>query len=306
MTSHPITPAILGHQAEAAIADDVGTFDRVLGRLGPDDWERPTAAGGAPVATVVAHLAEGAERLAEAWSHQVDAEPNDVLLHTFDDPDVPPSVASPPDDPADVLAAYRSATRALRDALNRVREQDWVWPVWSPLGGVETLAEAARRWVSHHHVHRDDVLAAVNRHEPVDDDTVRLVAEFVLDAIARRGAEDVEPMIFEVVAGLPGAGTWSLVIDEPEPRPEIRDIWSQLLAHRPQPTQRHRLERGSAGRARVRIDTTGELLWRAAFRRGADWSELVVHGDDHGRAQWEVLLDRLAAATHGALGRVQH
>lgn len=306
METHAIAANVLGPAAEQGIGDEVGRLAATLDRLDPDDWQRPTPCGDAPVATIVAHLTEGAQRLGAAWERQVDAEANQVLLHTFDDPATSPEVTMDTSDPAAVFSAYRAGTGRLRRALGTVRQQDWSWPVWSPLGGVETLAEAVRRWLAHHHVHRADVLAALHRPIDADEDAVRLVAEFVLDALARRGGDTVPaPMTFEVVTSLPGAGTWSLVFEEEAPRPDITSVWKAIVDRYPQPTQLHRIERGSSGTARLQLRAPGEALWRAAFQRDGSWDDIEVHGDDQAREVWATMLDHVAGAPGQGLGQVQ-
>lgn len=307
MATHAIAPNLLGLQAEQAIDRETRSFAALLERLPAEAWQETTAAGGATVVAVLAHLAEGAARLASAWQDQLDAEANEVLLHTFDDPATPPTVTMDTSDTGAVLASYRTATARLSQALSTVRQQDWVWPVWSPLGGIETLGEAARRWLAHHHVHRSDIAAALGLATETDEDATRLVAEFVLDAIARRGGEAITPpIVFEVVTSPPGAGTWSLVFDEPDDGADAEDVWQALVGRYPRPTHPHRVERGSSGRARLVVEATGELLWRAAFRRGASWSDVDVHGDDEARSAWDALLERVVSVTGAALGRVQH
>jgi hypothetical protein len=306
MPTTPIVPSVVGHQAERAIQRDVSALAGLLARLDGDQWRRATSGGG-DIVTMVAHLAEGAARLAHAWQHRVDAEADMALLHTFDAPHEVPAVEMPIDDHAQVLTAYRRATDGLSRALSGVRQEDWSWPVWSPLGGVETLGEAARRWLSHHHVHRSDVHEGLARSLPPDEDTSRLAAEFVLDALARRGGDAVTPpFTLEVVTRPPGAGTWTLIFERPRPRGSVEDIWEALVGHHPEALEMHRVEHGGSDRARVRIKTSGEALWRVAFRRGGSWNDLEVYGDDEGRRVWERLVDGVAAEESAGIGPVQH
>ncbi|MDP8960453.1 MAG: hypothetical protein M3N32_02365, partial [Actinomycetota bacterium] len=47
-----------------------------------------------------------------------------------------------------------------------------------------------------------------------------------------------------------------------------------------------------AARGTIRGD--GELVWRAAFRRGGSWEDLEAHGDDEALRVWERLVTTLA------------
>lgn len=305
MTTTTIVPSVLGHQAERAIQREVAALTALLERLPPDDWRR--SAAGFEVAATVAHLAEGADRLAHAWRNRVDVEADSVLLHTFDEPGRGPTVEMDTSDPAAVLAAYRRATSELSQALGGVREEDWSWPVWSPLGGVETLGEAARRWLTHHHVHHVDVCTALDRPAPEDEETSRLAAEFVLDALARRGGDSVTPpFAIEVVTATPGAGTWTLIFEDPKPRVDVEDVWQALVGHTPEALESHRVEHGATDTARVRVKARGRDLWRIAFRRGGSWADLAVHGDDAAREVWRHLVASVAGEETAGLGRVQH
>lgn len=307
MTSKTIVPNVLGATAERALMHDVAALTSTLRRLDADAWHRSTPVGGAPVATVTAHLAEGAARLAAAWRARVDAEENEALLHTFDDPEVAPEVEMDTSDPDRVLAAYVTATSELRTTLGALRQDDWSWPVWSPLGGLETLAEAVRRTLAHHHVHASDVARGLGLRVDPGEDVTRLVTEFVLDALARRGGQVVSgpPLVVQVVTDPPGAGTWSLILGEEERPTEVHSVYEAFVGAHPESRPRHRVERGAHPSARVTLRGGGEDLWRAAFRRGGSWDELDVHGDDAGRELWSQLLDH-AMATPRGLGRVQH
>ncbi len=305
MSTSPIVPTVLGHQAERAIRHDVGVLTSLLERLRDDDWDRPGPQG--DVAWTVAHLGEGAERLAHAVKSRLDVEEDDALLHTFDDPAEPSTVEVDTADRGAVLAIYRAGTAALQEALGGVLEADWSWPVWSPLGGAETLAEAARRWVTHHHVHNVDVHVALGRPAPDDDDVERLAAEFVLDAIARRGGDAVPPPLsIEVVTSLPGAGSWTLIFSEERDRVDVEDVWETLVGHHPDAKETHRVEHGTDDRARLRIKARGGDLWRIAFRRGGAWADLEVHGDDEARQLWDQLVASVSGQATAGIGRVQH
>lgn len=163
-------------------------------------------------------------------------------------------------------------------------------------GGVESLAETARRWVTHHFVHRHDILDATARPTDDHDDTLRLVVEHVLDAMARRGGEDLEGgTTFELMTSGPGAGTWTLRFDDPR---EIRrvdlDVWQELIGTNVD-LPAHRVERGPATAPRASVRATSGDVWRAAFTRGGDWGALEVHGDDVGIAMWRRLAERVGA-----------
>lgn len=306
MTSKTIVPNVLGAEAERALGHDVAALSAHLRRLDEEAWRRPTPAGGAPVVVVTAHLAEGLRRLADAWQARVDAEQNEVLLHTFDDPGTPPQVDMDTSDPAAVLRAYLSATEDLRRTLGAARQDDWTWPVWSPLGGLETLAEAVRRTLAHHHVHASDIARGLDLRVDPDDDVTRLVSEFVLDAVARRGGAGVtSPLVVQVITDQPGAGTWSLVLGEEEPPVEVDSVFEAFVGAHPGAGPRHRVERGTHPGARVTVRAGGEDLWRAAFRRGGAWSEVEVHGDDEARRIWDRVIEHAMVGPRG-IGRVQH
>lgn len=298
---------MLGHQAEAAIAAAVSGLTGVLERLEADGWRTPTAIGNAPVVRVTAHLAQGADRIGRAWEQRLDLGDDDALLHTFDSPTQPPATVDEVGSPEQVLAGYREATDRLIQALASCREDDWSWPVWSPLGGVETLAEAARRFLAHHHVHRCDIHDALSKPTPDDDEQVALVSEFVLDAMARRGGDAVTaPMEFDVTTAYPGAGTWTLVFDQPRDRSDVGSVWSELIGSHPAAQEGHRVERGASGRARLRVNAPGDLLWRAAFGRGGRWSEVELHGDDDAKAAWHALVTEVHRVTRSNIGAVVH
>ena len=298
MTTHAIVTQVLGHAVEAAGARELAAFQGALRRLAATDWDLPTAASGATIADVVVHVSAGTTRLAQAWSRRLDPDPG-PMQHPIHDPGAPVDPESAPSsrDAESLLAAYVDSVQRLLNALATCRLDDWAWPVWSPLGGTETLASAARRWLAHHRVHHHDVVAAVGRTAVTDDDTDALVNEFVLDAMARRGGPAVTPPLrVEVIVDPPGAGTWTLVIDAPHVPEDLPPLWREIVA----PEERreiHRLERGAADDGRLIIRTDGETLWRAAFRRGAAWRDLAVHGDDGARGEWARLLAAVASDT---------
>lgn len=308
MATHPAVPAVLGPESEALLRREVDRMSALLERLAGQDWVRPTPVGGGAVLHVVAHLAQGASRLGREWETRVAAAHPEALHEPFDDPGSPPALDEEPGGPDQALAAYHQATDRLLHALGTTLQQHWSWPVWSPVGGVETLAEAVRRTLAHHYVHRHDVLTALGAQPDPHDDTVRLVVEFVLDALARRGGEAVTPPItFEVVTTLPGAGTWELIFEAARPPREVNSVWDEIVGHRPESRRLHRVERGSDESSRAGLYGSGDMVWRAAFGRGARWEDLELHGDDEARGIWQALISRVAARTGRTetLGRVQ-
>lgn len=308
MTSHPVVPTVLGPEAEALLRRDVDRMSALLRRLSGEDWHRPTPVGGGAVLHVAAHLAQGAARLGREWETRVAAAHPEALHEPFDEPGSPPALEEEPGGPAQVLTAYGEATDRLLHALGTALQQHWSWPVWSPVGGVETLAEAVRRTLAHHYVHRHDILAALGGEPDPHEDTVRLVVEFVLDALARRGGDAITPPIsFEVVTSLPGAGTWELIFEAARPPRHVDSVWDEIVGHHPESRRLHRVERGSDDASRAGLYGSGDTVWRAAFGRGARWEDLEVHGDDEARGMWHALIRRVAARTGRAeaIGRIQ-
>lgn len=299
-------PEVLGPQAERLLQREITDFTTLLERFEDGDWNATTRVGDAPVARLVQHLAEGGDRLATAIERRYeDAEPG-PLLQPFDDPSTPPTVEHESADPGVVLSRYREHTGRLLRVLSLTRQADWSWPVWSPLGGLETLAEATRRWLAHHFVHRDDVTSACARRLSQPEETVRLVVEFVLDAIARRGGDAVEPPIaFEVITSLPGAGSWTLIFDRDAAPQRVGTVWDEIIGS-VQDHPDHRVERGPADYARVQVTGAGDVVWRAAFGRGATWDQLSVHSDDAGKGLWAALVGAMEPARAGEVGRLQH
>ncbi|MDP8961867.1 MAG: maleylpyruvate isomerase N-terminal domain-containing protein, partial [Actinomycetota bacterium] len=290
MPTRPIAPDVLGPEVEHLLGREAAELLAVLRRAGHDVWSRTTGAGGSTVAEVVEHLTEEVEHVSRAWERH-DLQADQPLFHAFEEPEHKPELVQSPDTPMQARDRYRRAMERLRRLMRRTRQEDWAWPSMTPRGGAETLAEAARRWLGHHYVHRQDVLAALG--QPLDrhDSTVRLVVEFVLDALAKAGGEVVpRPMTFELVTATPGAGTWTLHFDEPDAiRRDDLEVWQALLGWRPDAPPDHRVERGSTEAARGTIRGDGELVWRAAFRRGGSWEDLEAHGDDEALRVWERL-----------------
>lgn len=294
MPTRPVAPDVLGPEVEHLLGRESAELLAVLRRAGHDMWSRTTGAAGSTVAEVVEHLTEEAERVARAWERH-DLEAGQPLFHAFEEPELKPELEQAPDNPMQARDRYRGAMERLRRLLRQVRQEEWSWPSMTPLGGVETLAEASRRWLGHHYIHRQDVLAALQQRLDRHDSTVRLVVEFVLDVLARAGGEVVpRPMTFELVTATPGAGTWTLRFDEPDSihRDDL-EVWQALLGWQPNAPQDHRVERGSSEAARATIRGDGELVWRAAFRRGGSWDDLEAHGDDEALRVWERLVTTL-------------
>lgn len=283
MTTQPIVPNVLGLRAEKAVRRDVEALSRLLDALDDSDWTRDVPHGDSTVLDLVQHLSRGADRLGSAWADRRDpAEAPGALQHPVHDPQT--TAGDRASDPDAARSAYGKATHLLLEALGTCRSDDWSWPVWSPLGGTEPLAGAVRRWLAHHRIHHVDVATAVDRSVGSDPDTETLVTEFVLDAVARRGGSHVTPPLHvEVIVDPPGSGTWTLIVDESVEHEELPSLWREIMS-RQEERDRHRLERGSAGDARLVVRTDGETLWRAAFNRGASWSDVQLHGDDDARS----------------------
>ena len=302
MTTHPIVPTVLGLRAEKAARRDVDALTALLESLPDESWGGTTGRQAAPL-QLVAHLAAGARRLGEAWLDRVDpAETTGALQHPVHDPATEAGLS--PDEPAEAIATYRQATDTLLGALGTCRSDDWAWPVWSPLGGTEPLAGAVRRWVAHHRVHHLDIAEAAGRTVADDPDLQMLVSEFVLDAVARRGGPAVPPPLHvEVIVDPPGSGTWTLVVDEPQTVEELPSLWQEIMSRQDE-RDLHRLERGTTGAARLVVRTNGETLWRAAFDRGASWSDVELHGDDEARTLFQRMTAALTSEDQG-VSRIQ-
>jgi len=302
MTTHPIVPAVLGLAAEKAVIRDVDALTALLDALDDHGW-RVNLSGQPSVLHLVTHLAVGARRLGDAWVQRRD--PTDsvgALQHPVHDPGT--GSMADASDPDDAMRSYRNGTTTLLRALGTCRSDDWAWPVWSPLGGTEPLAGAVRRWVAHHRVHHLDIAERVGATPATDPELQVLVSEFVLDAIARRGGPAVEPPLHvEVIVDPPGAGTWTLFVDEPASRQELPSLWEEVMSRQDE-RDLHRLERGSGGAARLVVRSDGETLWRAAFDRGASWRDVELHGDDGSRDLFRRMTDALTRTDDG-VSRIQ-
>lgn len=292
MPTRRIAPSVLGHEVERLFARETAELDQLLRRADEATWQRPTPAGGSTVAEVVGHLAEDAERISRAWREQA-VELGHPLFHAFEEEKA--THEQPIGSPEELVARYTDGMRGLLHLLSQVRQEQWAWPSMNPIGGVETLAEAARRWLAHHYIHRQDLRQALGRPFDRHEETVRHVVESVLDALARRGGDVVpRPMAFQLVTSAPGAGTWTLYFDDPESlRGRDLELWQELLNWRPPDPPDHRVERGSTEAPRVTVRGDGELVWRAAFSRGGSWGDLDVHGDDRAVEVWKELIGTL-------------
>ncbi len=301
MSTRLIAPSVLGPEVERLLPRETGLFIDVVRRVGDDGWRLRTRRGPI-VGAVVEHLAEDAADVARSWQVR-DRQAEQSSFEAFDSGRVG-KLQEDPTDRAAVISRYQRSMERLARLLGQARQDDWEWPSPSPLGGTETLAEAARRWLTHHYVHRQDVLEAMRQPSDPHDDTVRLVVESVLDAMARQGGDLVTaPMVFEVSTAEPGPGNWALRFDDPETvnRDDL-ELWQELIRWRPEGPPAHRVERGTPDTPRVRVRSDGERFWRAAFGRGADWQVIEVHGDDEGIAAWRELVTALSEATQAAPG----
>lgn len=302
MTTQPIVPTVLGLRAEKAARRDVEALTALLESLPDDVWTSGVDGRSSPL-RMTAHLADGARRLGDAWNDRVDpAEATGALQHPVHDPRTDSAIETA--SPAEALDQYRRSTDALLGALGTCRSDDWEWPVWSPLGGTEPLAGAVRRWVAHHRVHHLDIAEAADRPVASDPDLQMLVSEFVLDAVARRGGSAVPPPLrVEVIVDPPGAGTWTVIVDELQSREELPSLWQEIMSRQDE-RDLHRLERGTTGSARLVVRTNGETLWRAAFDRGASWDDVELHGDDQARDLFRQMTSALTSGEKG-VSRIQ-
>lgn len=295
VSTRVISNEILGPQATRLLYRDANELLDLLGRLHEENWRQRNGREGASVAEIVEHLAEDADQLTEALEHHDDSL-SEPLFHALrEDPQRRPELNYDPESPDEVIERYRQAMARLDHALETARPSDWSWPASTPLGGTETLAEATRRWLAHHYVHRMDIHDLLRRRPDTHGPTVEMVVEFVLDALARIGGDVVPPpMYFSICTHAPGSGQWTLRFDDPEKvQHDNLAVWQKLLGWQPQTPPAHRLEHGLADAPRARIDGPGERLWRAAFDRGASWKDLEVHGDDRGVEVWSELVDAL-------------
>ncbi|MDP8928804.1 MAG: maleylpyruvate isomerase N-terminal domain-containing protein [Actinomycetota bacterium] len=293
MSDMPTPASLLGPEAAELLRRETRHLVRDLESLDEEQWSLKTVYGNTTILDVVSHLCKEADRVATAWDEHYE-HMDEPLFRATDDPREHATVEEDVD-PDEALATYQESMDRLQKTLQQARQDDWQWPVMTPSGEAETLAEAARRWLAHHYVHRQDIREIIGRIVDRHEDTVQLVVEFVLDAIARQGREIMpHPMRVEFTTGMPGAGTWTLVFDEPEEiRSEYVTVWEEILGWEPDKPSAHRVERGTTGAPRVRISGDGEQVWRAGFRRGARFDDLNVHGDDEALSAWSRLRQKL-------------
>ncbi len=291
MSDMPTPASLLGPEAEQLLRREARHLVRDLQSLDEEQWNLKTVYGNTTILDVVSHLCKEADRVASAWEEHYERT-DEPLFYAAEDPRDHSTVEEDVD-PEEALSTYQESMDRLQQTLQQARQDDWQWPVMTPSGEAETLAEAVRRWLAHHYVHRQDIREIlghlVDRHE----DTVRLVVEFVLDAMARQGRDVMpRPMRVEVVTA--NSGTWTLVFDEPEEiGSEYVTVWEELVGWEPEQRSAHRVERGSSGAPRVRITADGEEVWRAGFRRGARFDNLEAHGDDEALSIWSRLAQKL-------------
>ncbi len=293
MSDMPRAASLLGPQAAELLEREARHLARDLRSVDEDQWGHKTAYGNTTILDVVSHLCKEADRVADAWEEHY-KHTDEPLFYATDDPRDHATVEEDVD-PEEALDTYEESMDRLHKTLRQARQDDWEWPVMTPSGEAETLAEAARRWLAHHYAHRQDIREVLGHSVDRHEDTVQLVVEFVLDAIARRGSDVMpQPMRVEVVTAAPGSGTWTLVFGEPgEVGSDYVTMWEDMLGWEPEKLSAHRVERGSSGGTRVRLSADGELVWRAGFRRGAQFSELEAHGDDEALEVWSRLAQRL-------------
>lgn len=293
MTDMPTPASLLGPEVEQLLRRESRHLVRDLEALDEEQWNLKTLYGSTTILDVVSHLCKEADRVAAAWEEHYE-HMDEPLFYAAEDPRDHATVEEDVDS-EEALATYQESMDRLHETLRQARQDDWQFPVMTPSGEAETLAEAARRWLAHHYAHRQDIREVlghiVDRHE----DTVQLVVEFVLDAMARQGRDVIpRPMRVEVNTATPGSGTWTLVFDEPgEIGSDYVTVWEEIVGWEPDKLSAHRVERGSSGTPRVRISADGEQVWRAGFRRGARFGDLEAHGDDEALTVWSRLAQKL-------------
>lgn len=302
MSTRTIPEEGLGIQVVQLMQRERSQLLRCLQGCDEPDWNLKTGFQGMSVAEIVQHLVEDSEQLADAWERHY-SHLDEPLFYALEHPEAEQAVEDPLE-PDELIQRYSEAMQRVRDTLARARLDDWAWPSMCPLGGVETLAEAARRWLAHHFVHREDIAEILGLPMDTHEETVALVVEFTLHALARVGGENVpRPMAFKVITAPPGSGAWTLMFDEPqEIGREYVTLWEEVLGWEPEQPDAHRVERGTEPGTRVSARGDGETVWRAGFARGHSWDELEVHGDDEAVQAWERLTETLDGRLDGLLG----
>ncbi len=288
MSTRTVPEEGLGIQSVRLMQRERAELLRCLQACDEPEWKLKTGFRGMSVAELVQHLVEDSERLADAWERHY-SHLDEPLFYALEHPDAE-GLLEGPVEPAELIERYSEAMQRVRDSLARARLDDWSWPSMCPLGGVETLAEAARRWLAHHYVHREDIHEILGLPTDRHEETVSLVVEFTLHALARVGGKNVpRPMAFKVITSPPGAGAWTLIFEDPVERSDDFETWQKLLGWETERPPEQRVERGTGPGTRVTVRGDGETLWRAGFGRGHAWDELRVHGDDEAVQAWEHL-----------------
>ncbi len=298
MATQTIPTEALGMQVVQLMDRERTQLLRCLRGRDEPDWSLKTGFRGLSVAELVHHLVEDSERLADAWQRHY-SHLDEPLFRALEHPEEEHAFEEDPAHPDELLERYSTAMERVRTSLAQARLDDWDWPSISPLGGLETLSEAARRWLAHHYVHREDIHEILGRPIDTHEETVALVVEFTLDALARVGEENVpHSMVFKVVTSTPGSGAWTLGFDEPHDLGrESVTLWEEVVGWEPDQRDAPRVERGTGPGTRVSVRGDGDSVWRAGFGRGHSWDELRVHGDDDAVQAWQ----RLTEALEGTL-----
>ncbi len=298
MATQAIPTEALGMQALRLMERERAQFLAVMrGRDGPD-WNLKTGFRGMTIAQLVQHLVEDSERLADAWERHY-SHLDEPLFWALEHPEAHATFDENHAEPDELLERYATAMERVQKSLAQARLDDWAWPSVCPLGGFETLSEAARRWLAHHYVHREDVHEMLGLPPDHHDESVALVVEFTLHALAKVGGDTVpHPLSMKVITAPPGAGAWTLIFEDPaEHDDRFSTTWEKFIGWESEPPPGQRVERGTRPGTRVSVRGDGEAVWRAGFGRGHDWDELRVHGDDEAVEAWQ----HLSQSLHGNL-----
>ncbi|MFN2556567.1 MAG: maleylpyruvate isomerase N-terminal domain-containing protein [Nitriliruptorales bacterium] len=294
MGTRTIPTEALGMQAVRLMDRERAELLAVLkGRDGPD-WNLKTGFRGMTVTELVQHMVEDSERLADAWERHY-SHLDEPLFWALEHPEEEHALEEDPAEPDELVERYSTAMERVRTSLAQARLDDWEWPSVCPLGGLETLSEAARRWLAHHYVHREDIHEILGLPPDNDEETVSLVVEFTLHALVMVGGDSMPyPMAMKVITAPPGSGAWTLVFADPDEREDrFATTWEKFLGWESEPPPERRVERGTGPGTRVSVRGYGEAVWRAGFGRGHSWDELQVHGDDEAVQAWERLTEML-------------
>ncbi len=296
MPTRTIPTEALGIQAVRLMERERAELLRILKRSDGPDWNLKTGFRDMTAAELLHHLVEDSERLADAWERRY-SHLDEPLFWALEPAGEEHAFEEDPADHDELIERYSTAMERVRASLAEARFDDWAWPSLSPLGGLETLSEAARRWLAHHYVHREDMQEILGLPHDNHEETVGLVVEFTLHALAMVGGDSVpHPMAMKVITAPPGAGAWTLVFADPDERDEhFATIWKKFFGWETEPPPERRVERGTGPGTRVSIRGHGEALWRAGFGRGHSWDELQVHGDEEAVRGWRDLTKLLPA-----------